>query len=101
MVLQCAAGMVFCNNGKDFQMKPNQTIGSTLRVALVTGSTSGIGAAIAQRLNTEGYAVVLHSRTSAETGRAMAAEMRQAVYIQADLALEADRVRLVSEAIAA
>ncbi len=82
-------------------MKSSQTIDSTFRVALVTGSTSGIGAAVAQRLNTEGYAVVLHSRTSAETGRAMAAEMRQAVYVQADLALEADRVRLVNEAVAA
>ncbi|MFM9428932.1 NAD(P)-dependent dehydrogenase (short-subunit alcohol dehydrogenase family) [Variovorax sp. GrIS 2.14] len=31
----------------------------------------------------------------------MAAEMKQAIYVQADLSLEADRVRLVSEAIAA
>ena len=31
----------------------------------------------------------------------MAAEMKQAIYVQADLALEADRVRLVSEAVAA
>lgn len=31
----------------------------------------------------------------------MAAEMKQAVYVQADLAAEADRVRLVNEAIAA
>lgn len=82
-------------------MNGNPTIDPTLRVALVTGSTSGIGAAIARRLSQAGYAVVLHSRSSAETGRAMAAEMKQAVYVQADLALEADRVRLVSEAIAA
>lgn len=82
-------------------MNVNPTIDPTLRVALVTGSTSGIGAAIARRLSQAGYAVVLHSRSSAETGRAMAAEMKQAVYVQADLSLEADRVRLVSEAIAA
>lgn len=74
---------------------------SPLRVALVTGSTSGIGAAIARRLHREGYAVVLHSRSSADTGRAMAAEWGQAIYVQADLALEADRIRLVHEAIAA
>jgi len=68
---------------------------------LVTGSTSGIGAAIARRLSHAGHAVVLHSRSSAKTGHAMAAELPQAVYVQADLALEADRVRLVREAIAA
>ncbi|MFS2048112.1 SDR family NAD(P)-dependent oxidoreductase [Variovorax sp. Varisp41] len=82
-------------------MNVHPTTDSTLRVALVTGSTSGIGAAIARKLNHAGYAVVLHSRSSAETGHAMAAEMKQAVYVQADLALEADRVRLVGEAIAA
>lgn len=82
-------------------MTPNPTIDNGLRVALVTGSTSGIGAAIARALSQAGYAVVLHSRSSADTGRAMAAEMKQAVYVQADLAVEADRVRLVNEAIAA
>jgi NAD(P)-dependent dehydrogenase (short-subunit alcohol dehydrogenase family) len=69
-------------------------------VALVTGSTSGIGAAIARRLVQEGYAVVLHSRTSAETGSALASELGHAAYIQADLAQEADRTRLIREAVA-
>ncbi|QQB32995.1 SDR family oxidoreductase [Achromobacter deleyi] len=73
----------------------------SLPVALVTGSTSGIGAAIARRLSREGYAVVLHSRQSAEAGRALAAELGSAVYVQADLAVDADRVRLVREAAAA
>ncbi|WP_350403512.1 SDR family oxidoreductase [Pseudomonas sp. W17] len=82
-------------------MNPNPTIDNVLRVALVTGSTSGIGAAIARVLSRAGYAVVLHSRSSADTGRAMAAEMKQAIYVQADLAVEADRVRLINEAIAA
>ena len=82
-------------------MKPIPTIDNVLRVALVTGSTSGIGAAIARVLSRAGYAVVLHSRNSADTGRAMVAEMKQAIYVQADLALEADRVRLINEAIAA
>lgn len=67
-------------------------------VALVTGSTSGIGAAIARRLSREGYAVVLHSRSSADTGHALAAELGKATYVQADLADDADRIRLVQQA---
>lgn len=73
---------------------------STRPVALVTGSTSGIGAAIARRLAADGYAVIVHSRRSADTGRAMAQELGTAAYIQADLAIEADRARLVREAVA-
>lgn len=82
-------------------MKPDPISHNALRVALVTGSTSGIGAAIARVLSQAGYAVILHSRNSADTGRAMAAEMKQAIYVQADLAVEADRVRLINEAVAA
>lgn len=69
-------------------------------VALVTGSTSGIGQAIARRLASEGYAVIIHSRSSTAAGAAMVQELGAAAYIQADLALDADRVRLVQEAIA-
>ncbi len=69
-------------------------------VALVTGSTSGIGAAIARRLSSEGYAVVLHSRSSAAEGQKLATELGDAAYLQADLAVEGDRVRLIRETIA-
>src|SRR5262247_2781125 len=58
------------------------------KVALVTGSTSGIGAATARRLARDGYKVALHSRRSADTGRRMAAELAGASYHQADLADE-------------
>ena len=70
------------------------------RVALVTGSTSGIGAAIARRLSRDGYAVVLHSSSSVGSGIAMARELGLAAYVQADLADDADRIRLVREAVA-
>ncbi len=70
-------------------------------VALVTGSTSGIGAAIARRLSGDGYRLVLHSRSSVQTGQAMARELGSAIYVQADLADDADRTRLVREAVAA
>lgn len=72
----------------------------TKAVALITGATSGIGAAIARRLAADGYAVVLHSRSSAEAGRAMAVGMENAFYVQADLADEAARVRLIDQAAA-
>lgn len=60
--------------------------------------------AIARRLARDGHAVVLHSRSSAEAGAALARELGSgtgnAVYIQADLADDTQRVRLIREAIA-
>ena len=73
---------------------------SPQRVALITGSTSGIGEAIARRLSQDGFAIVLHSRSSAAAGQALARELGQAVYVQADLAQDADRQRLVEQATA-
>jgi len=73
---------------------------TTAPVALVTGSTSGIGYAIAQRLAKEGYSIVLHSRSSVELGLALAKRFDSAAYVQADLAIDADRVRLIRETIA-
>ncbi len=69
-------------------------------VALVTGATSGIGAAIARRLSNDGFAVVLHSRNSADAGHSLAAELGNATYLQADLADEAARKTLVERAAA-
>lgn len=80
---------------------PVKSAGTDREVALVTGSTSGIGAAIARRLVAEGLFVVLHSRGSTDEGAALAEELGFATYIQADLSSEADRARLISEAVAA
>ena len=57
------------------------------RVALVTGSTSGIGLATARRLAKDGYKVALHSARSVEAGQKIAAEL-DGSYHQADLADE-------------
>jgi len=73
---------------------------SELPVALVTGSTSGIGLALAHAFAEAGYAVVVHSRSSVETGEKLAAALPAAFYIQADLAVEADRTGLIAQTIA-
>lgn len=67
------------------------------RVALVTGSTSGIGLAIAERLCAEGFHVAFHSRSSAVLGRELAARHPGASYTQADLADDAQTRRLAAE----
>src|SRR6266436_50469 len=70
------------------------------RVALITGSTSGIGAATARRLARDGYAVALHSRRSADVGKKMAAELEGASYHQADLGDETATRGLVAAVVA-
>ena len=67
------------------------------RVALITGSTSGIGAATARRLARDGYTVALHSRSSADVGKRMADELAGASYHQADLADEQATRELVAD----
>ncbi len=57
------------------------------RVALVTGSSSGIGEAIARRLSALGASVVINSASSVEAGTRIAAELgKDALYVQADIA---------------
>jgi NAD(P)-dependent dehydrogenase (short-subunit alcohol dehydrogenase family) len=68
-------------------------------VALVTGSSSGIGAEVARRLAADGHAVVVTSRSSVGAGEAVAAEVGGS-YLQADLADEAQAERLVQDVLA-
>jgi NAD(P)-dependent dehydrogenase (short-subunit alcohol dehydrogenase family) len=56
------------------------------RVVLVTGSTSGIGSAIAQRMARDGHVVAVHGRRAAADGEAMARQLGAASYHPADLA---------------
>jgi NAD(P)-dependent dehydrogenase (short-subunit alcohol dehydrogenase family) len=72
--------------------------------ALVTGSTSGIGKAIALELGAEGAAVVVHGRDAARGG-AVVEEINAAggtaTFVPADLGTEAACIGLVADAVAA
>ncbi|MFF4322837.1 SDR family NAD(P)-dependent oxidoreductase [Streptomyces sp. NPDC001568] len=71
------------------------------RVALITGSSSGIGASIARRLASEGIRIVVNSARSEAVGKALAAELPEAVYVRGDVADAADARRIVTETVAA
>lgn len=68
-------------------------------VAIVTGSTSGIGLAIAEQLSTLGCTVVINSVKSAAKGEKMAERLPPASYCQADIADESQCKALINHAI--
>ncbi|TDW18052.1 SDR family NAD(P)-dependent oxidoreductase [Kribbella kalugense] len=70
-----------------------------MKVALVTGSTSGIGAATVRRLAADGMTVAVHSRSSRSAGEALAAELGGS-YHQADLSDDAAATALVPAVVA-
>lgn len=68
----------------------------TGKVALVTGSSSGIGESTARSLADAGATVVVNSRSSANEGRAVAADLPGASYIQADISKPEEADALVA-----
>ncbi|MEU8892481.1 SDR family oxidoreductase [Streptomyces sp. NPDC048442] len=71
------------------------------RVALVTGSSSGIGAAVARRMAGAGIRVVVNSAHSVAAGEELAASLPDAVYVRADVSADGGAAALVSAAVAA
>ena len=72
------------------------------KVALITGATSGVGAAVARRIAAEGGAVVLGARGK-EAGDRVAEEIRaaggRALFVPTDVTVEADVARLTEAAL--
>ncbi len=71
----------------------------TEKVAIVTGSSSGIGEAVARRFAAEGASVVVNSRHSEAAGKEVAASLPDAVYVQADVASPEGPARLAEAAV--
>ncbi len=70
----------------------------TGKAIIVTGSSSGIGAAAARRLAGLGAGVIVNSVSSARAGMQVAAELPDAVYVQGDIGEPATAAALVAAA---
>lgn len=73
------------------------------KVALITGSSQGIGAACALRLAKDGCDIVLNGHKFDERGEKLIAEIkemgRKAVFVVADLSQAKEAIRMVEEAV--
>lgn len=69
------------------------------KVAIVTGSSSGIGKAVATALAQVGAAVVVNSATSVAAGKEVADSLPQAIYVQGDISGEEACHELVTAAL--
>jgi ketoreductase RED2 len=69
------------------------------KVAIVTGSSSGIGESVAVALGAAGVSVVVNSSTSVAAGQAVAAALPDAIYVQGNVADEDACRALVAAAV--
>lgn len=65
---------------------------------IVTGSSSGIGEAVARRLAAHGAGIVINSANSVEAGERIAGELPDAVYVRGDIGDPATGAALVEAA---
>src|SRR5262245_48016775 len=76
--------------------------GNTMDLAgnavIVTGSSSGIGAAIARRVSGLGAGVVVNSKSSVDAGKRLADDLPDAIYVPGDIGDPATATALVSAA---
>ena len=70
------------------------------KVALVTGSSSGIGEAVARLFAAHGARTVVNSAHSVDAGRQLAESLPDGHYVQADISDEAEARRLIDETVA-
>ncbi|MFF3751713.1 SDR family NAD(P)-dependent oxidoreductase [Streptomyces sp. NPDC002018] len=72
------------------------------KVILITGATSGVGRASAERIASEGAKVILAARGQ-EAGHALEAEIRtaggEATFVAADVRMESEAAKLVRQAV--
>lgn len=75
------------------------------KVAIVTGSSRGIGFGIARRLGQEGFAVVITATGCREVNQKaldlLSADHTDWIYVQADIGKHRDRLKIVEEAVKA